>query len=37
MLAIRVDVKGGQQVDVPSDDAGVLELGDRVEIGRAHV
>ena len=30
MLAIRVDVKDGQQVDVPSDDAGVLELGDRV-------
>ena len=30
MLAIRVDVKGGQQVDVPSDDADVLELGERV-------
>jgi len=30
MLAIRVDVKGGQQVAVPGDDAGVLELGERV-------
>jgi hypothetical protein len=30
VLSIRVDVKGGQQIDVPTDDAGVLKLGENV-------
>ena len=30
MLSTRVDVKSGQQIDVPTDDAGVLKLGENV-------
>jgi len=30
VLSTRVDVKSGQQIDVPTDDAGVLKLGENV-------